>query len=56
MTVALTLPEVVRFNAPSACDRYAEIAGLLGEDTAGLVKAEAAERAAAAVNHHQEYE
>ncbi|MFA9517460.1 hydroxyacid-oxoacid transhydrogenase [Halopenitus sp. H-Gu1] len=49
VTIALTLPEVMRFNATSAFDRYAEIAELLGEDTSGASDDEAAEAAAAAV-------
>jgi alcohol dehydrogenase class IV len=49
VTIALTLPEVIRFNATSAFDRYAEIAELLGEDTSGLSDDEAAEAAAVAV-------
>ncbi|QHS16693.1 iron-containing alcohol dehydrogenase [haloarchaeon 3A1-DGR] len=49
VTIALTLPEVMRFNAPSAFERYAEIAELLGEDTSGMSRVEAAEAAATAV-------
>jgi alcohol dehydrogenase class IV len=45
----MVLPEVIRFNATSALDRYAEIAELLGEDLTGASRDEAAERAAAAV-------
>ncbi|QCC49384.1 hydroxyacid-oxoacid transhydrogenase [Halobellus limi] len=51
VTVALTLPEVMRFNATSAADRYAEIASLLGEDVAGKGRNEAAEAAATAVEN-----
>lgn len=49
VTIALTLPEVMRFNATSAFDRYAEIAELLGEDLSGTSDDEAAEAAATAV-------
>ena len=51
MTMALTLLEDVRFNAPSAFDCYAEIAELLGEDTVRLRQAGVSERAGEAVNH-----
>ncbi|MFB6357756.1 MAG: iron-containing alcohol dehydrogenase, partial [Thiohalorhabdaceae bacterium] len=33
LTVALLLPEVMRFNATSAPERYAEIARILGSTT-----------------------
>lgn len=49
ITIALTLPAVMRFNATSAPNRYAEIAGLLGEETSGTGRVEAAEAAATAV-------
>jgi alcohol dehydrogenase class IV len=49
LTIALLLPEVMRFNAPSAPERYAEIARLMGTDVSGLDRREAAERAAVAV-------
>lgn len=49
VTIALTLPEVMRFNATSAFDRYAEVAELLGEDLSGTSDDEAAEAAATAV-------
>lgn len=49
VTIALTLPAVMRYNATSAYDRYAEIAELLGEDTSGLGRTEAAEAAARGV-------
>lgn len=49
VTIALTLPEVMRFNATSAFDRYAEIAELLGEDVSHRSRDEAAELAAEAV-------
>lgn len=49
ITIALTLPAVMRFNATSAPNRYAEIARLLGEETSGTSRVEAAEAAATAV-------
>jgi alcohol dehydrogenase class IV len=49
VTIAHTLPAVMRYNATSAYDRYAEIATLLGEDTTGLSRDESAEEAARAV-------
>lgn len=49
ITIALTLPAVMRFNATSAPNRYAEIAELLGEETSGTGRVEAAEAAATAV-------
>lgn len=49
VTIALTLPEVMRFNATSAFDRYAKIAELLGENLSGASNDEAAEAAATAV-------
>jgi alcohol dehydrogenase class IV len=49
VTIALTLPEVMRFNATSEFDRYADVAELLGEDTDGMSRVEAAEAAATAV-------
>ena len=49
VTIALTLPAVMRFNASSSFERYAEIAELLGEHTNGVSQSEAAERAATAV-------
>ena len=49
LTIALLLPEVMRFNAPSAPERYAEIARLMGTDVSGLDRREAAEKAAVAV-------
>jgi alcohol dehydrogenase class IV len=45
----LLLPYVMRFNLPARVSRFATIARLLGEDTAGLSEAQAAERAVAAV-------
>ncbi len=49
LSVALVLPEVMRFNATGAPERYAEIARLLGKHVDGLDRAEAAEKAAEAV-------
>lgn len=49
VTIAHALPAVMRYNATSAYDRYAEIAEILGEDTTGLSRDEAAEAAARAV-------
>jgi alcohol dehydrogenase class IV len=49
VTVAVLLPEVMRYNAPTAFDRYARIAELLGESTDGLSDREAGTRAAVAV-------
>lgn len=48
-TVAAVLPAVMRYNAPGAADRYAEIAELLGAETDRLDRCDAAERAADAV-------
>lgn len=49
-TVATLLPEVMRFNAPSAFERYGEIAELMGENVDGLSRDERADRAAEAVS------
>jgi alcohol dehydrogenase class IV len=49
VTIAQVLPAVMRYNAPGAFDRYADVARLLGEDVAGQSKDEAAEAAARAV-------
>lgn len=49
LTIALLLPEVMRYNAPSALGRYAEVASLLGERVAEDGEDEAAEKAAVAV-------
>ncbi len=49
VTIAHALPAVMRHNATSAYDRYAEIAALLGEDPTGLTRAESADAAARAV-------
>lgn len=45
----LLLPYVMRFNLPTRVREFARIAGLLGEETAGLSEQAAAERAIAAV-------
>ncbi len=45
----LLLPYVMRFNLPARVSRMATIARLLGEETAGLSEAQAAERAIVAV-------
>jgi len=45
----LLLPYVMRFNLPARTKELARIAALLGEDTAGVTDAVAAERAIAAV-------
>jgi alcohol dehydrogenase class IV len=45
----LLLPYVMRFNLPARVSRFATIARLLGEDTAGLSEGQAAERAIVAV-------
>lgn len=50
VTIATLLPEVMRFNATSAFERYGEIAELLGENVEGLSRDERAERAAEAVD------
>lgn len=50
LTIALLLPEVMRFNATGAPDRYAEIARILGKNTDGCDQREAAEKAADAVD------
>lgn len=49
VTVAALLPEVMRYNAPTAFDRYRTIAELLGENLEGTSDREAGDRAAAAV-------
>jgi len=49
LTVALLLPEVMRYNATSAPERYAEVARLLGKQVDGLDQREAAGTAAEAV-------
>jgi alcohol dehydrogenase class IV len=49
VTIALALPDVMRYNATSAPDRYAEIARLLGEDLTTTGRHEAAEAAARGV-------
>ena len=49
LTIALLLPEVMRFNAPSAPERYADIARLMGKSVSGQDRREAAEAAATAV-------
>jgi alcohol dehydrogenase class IV len=49
VTIALAMPSVMRFNATSAPDRYAEIARLLGEDLTATGRHEAAEAAARGV-------
>ena len=46
---ASMLPAVMRFNAPAALDKYAEIAVMLGENICGLSKHEAAYKASEAV-------
>jgi alcohol dehydrogenase class IV len=45
----LLLPYVMRFNLPARTARFAAVARLLGEDTAGLTEQAAAERAVTAV-------
>ncbi|MGM0718333.1 MAG: iron-containing alcohol dehydrogenase, partial [Halobacteriota archaeon] len=49
-TVAALLPEVMRFNASSAFERYGEIAELMGENVDGLSRDERADTAAEAVS------
>lgn len=49
LTVALLLPEVMRFNATSVPERYREIAEIMGKSVTGLDQREAAEKAADAV-------
>lgn len=49
VTIALAMPAVMRFNATSAPDRYAEIARVLGEDLTATGRHEAAEAAARGV-------
>ncbi|MDS0477018.1 hydroxyacid-oxoacid transhydrogenase [Natrinema sp. 1APR25-10V2] len=49
VTVAVLLPEVMRYNAPAAADRYGTIAELLGEPVEGMSDRDASDRAAAAV-------
>lgn len=48
-TVAAVLPAVMRYNAPGATNRYAEIADILGADTGDLTERDAAEQTAAQV-------
>lgn len=50
LTIALLLPEVIRYNSSSAPGRYREIAEILGKHTADLDRFEAASKAAEAVN------
>ena len=45
----LLLPYVMRFNLPAKMKAFAAIAGLLGENVAGLRERDAAEKAVAAV-------
>lgn len=49
VTIATLLPEVMRFNATSAFERYGEVADRMGEHTDGLSQDERAEKAADAV-------
>jgi len=49
VTIAHVLPAVMRYNATSAFDRYADIATMLGEDLTATGQDEAAEAAARAV-------
>ena len=49
VTIALAMPAVMRFNATSAPDRYADIADLLGEDLTATGRHEAAGAAARGV-------
>src|SRR5262249_44473960 len=46
----LLLPWVMRFNLPARVPEFARVAELLGENTAGLSQAQAAERAVQAVD------
>ena len=45
----MLLPYVMRFNLPNRTAEFAKIARLLGEETAGLSEADAAEKAITAV-------
>ncbi|WP_254525681.1 hydroxyacid-oxoacid transhydrogenase [Natrinema caseinilyticum] len=49
VTVAVLLPEVMRYNAPAVADRYGKIAELLGEPVDGASDRDASDHAAAAV-------
>lgn len=49
VTVAALLPSVMRYNAPTAFDRYGRIAEILGEPVDGVADREKGERAASAV-------
>lgn len=49
VTVAVLLPEVMRYNAPTAFDRYGDIVTLLGGDAEGGSDRAVANRAATAV-------
>lgn len=49
VAIGITLPYVMRFNAPARPERYAAVAEALGEPVAGLPLREAAARAAEAV-------
>ena len=48
-TNAIMLPHVMRFNLPGAVAKFARMAALMGQDTAGLTPAAAAARAVASV-------
>jgi alcohol dehydrogenase class IV len=50
----LLLPYVMRYNLPERVREFAQVARLLGEDTAGLGELEAAQRAVAAVEKLRE--
>lgn len=50
LTIALLLPEVMRFNAIGAPERYREIAEIMGKNVEGCDEREAAEKAAEAVD------
>ncbi|GAB7021395.1 hydroxyacid-oxoacid transhydrogenase [Halostagnicola bangensis] len=49
VTVAVLLPEVIRYNSSTAVDRYVRIGELLGEDLTGVDDRYVGERAAIAV-------
>ncbi|WP_226008201.1 hydroxyacid-oxoacid transhydrogenase [Natrinema salinisoli] len=49
VTVAVLLPEVMRYNAPTVADRYGRVAELLGENVEGVSDRDASDRGVAAV-------
>jgi len=54
MANAIMLPPVMRFNLPSSLAKFARIAQIFGENTAGLSQREAAERSVVAIEQLQQ--